>query len=49
MNYNTSNSSNMNCIKCKNNYYLTEDTNSCYNDIPDNYYLDNDQILKRCH
>ena len=43
------NSSNMNCKTCQNNYYLAEDTNFCYNNIPDNYYLDNDQILKRCH
>ena len=39
----------MNCIKCQENFYMTEDTNSCYNYIPDNYYLDSDNILKRCH
>ena len=39
----------MNCIKCQKNYYITEDTNSCYNTIIDNYYLDKDNILKRCH
>ena len=39
----------MNCIKCQNNYYITEDTNSCYNTIIDNYYLDDDKVLKRCH
>ena len=39
---------NMNCLECINNYYLTEDTNSCYNKVIDNYYLDNN-ILRRCH
>ena len=38
----------MNCLNCKNNYYLTEDTKSCYGNIIDNYYLDNN-ILRRCH
>ena len=37
----------MNCETCYSNYYLTEDTKSCYNEIIDNYYLDND-ILKKC-
>ena len=39
----------MNCLKCQNNFYITEDTNSCYNKVIDNYYLDSDNILKRCH
>ena len=39
---------NMNCLECINNYYMTEDTNSCYNKVIDNYYLDNN-ILRRCH
>ena len=39
----------MNCLKCQNNYYMTEDTNSCYDNVIDNYYLDKDNILKRCH
>ena len=40
----------MNCIICRNNYYITEDTNSCYDKIIDNYYFDFDnRILKRCH
>ena len=38
----------MNCETCFNNYYITEDTNSCYNFIPNKYYLDN-TILRRCH
>ena len=42
------NESNMNCLECINNYYMTEDTNSCYNKVIDNYYLDNN-ILRRCH
>ena len=42
------NSSYMNCLECKNNYYLTEDTKSCYGNVIDNYYLDNN-ILRRCH
>ena len=40
----------MNCITCPNNYYLTEDTDSCYDKVIDNYYLDNTTyILRRCH
>ena len=42
------NESYMNCITCQQNYYMTEDTESCYNEIIDNYYLDND-TLRRCH
>ena len=38
----------MNCLKCKENYFMTEDTNSCYDNIIDNYYKDNN-TLKRCH
>ena len=39
-----------NCLSCKNNYYLTEDTNSCYDTILDNYYFDFDnRMLRRCH
>ena len=37
----------MNCITCKENFYMTEDTNSCYKE-KENYYLDNN-VLKRCH
>jgi hypothetical protein len=37
----------MNCITCKSNFYITEDTNSCYKE-KENYYLDNN-ILRRCH
>ena len=37
----------MNCKKCQKNFYMTEDTNSCYDYIPNNYYLD-DGILKKC-
>ena len=39
----------MNCKTCISNYYKTEDTNSCYTGEIDNYYLDNDNIYKRCH
>ena len=42
------NSSYMNCKKCQNNFFMTEDTESCYDNIIDNYYKDND-TLKRCH
>jgi len=38
----------MNCKTCQENYNITSDTNSCYNFLPDNYYLDED-IFKRCH
>ena len=38
----------MNCRNCKNNLYMTEDTDSCYRRVIDNYYLDN-ITLKRCH
>jgi hypothetical protein len=38
----------MNCLECNNNYYLTEDTKTCYKNVIDNYYLDNN-ILRRCH
>ena len=38
----------MNCITCQSNYNITEDTHSCYNELPDNYYLDNN-IFRRCH
>ena len=39
----------MNCLECPQHYYMTKDTNSCYNEVIDEYYLDNDDILKRCH
>ena len=40
----------MNCISCINNYTITEDTNSCYDYIPINYFKDNNNnILRRCH
>ena len=42
------NDTHMNCKKCKDNFYMTEDTNSCYNEVINNYYLEND-ILKKCH
>jgi hypothetical protein len=38
----------MNCKTCQDNYNITEDTNSCYNSLPDHYYLD-EGIFKRCH
>ena len=42
------NSTYMNCLKCQNNFYMTEDTNSCYNEEINNYYKDNN-TLRRCH
>jgi len=40
----------MNCITCEEDYYKTEDTNSCYKGEIDYYYLDLDnKIYKRCH
>ena len=40
----------MNCTKCKDNLYMTEDTQSCYKGGINHYYLDNnDKILRRCH
>ena len=42
------NDSYMNCETWISNYYLIEDTKSCYNKVIDNYYLDNN-ILRKCH
>lgn len=42
------NSTHMNCISCKKGYNLTEDTNSCYDYLPPQYYLDGN-IFRRCH
>ena len=40
----------MNCIRCQYKLYMTEDTQSCYEEGIDNYYLDkNDFKLKKCH
>ena len=42
----------MNCLECNNDFYLTEDTKSCYENVIDNYYLDyylDNNILRRCH
>ena len=40
----------MNCINCINNYFITEDINSCYTGDIDNYYLDIEKNkYKRCH
>ena len=38
----------MNCITCMKGFKITEDTNSCYERPPQNYYLDND-TFKRCY
>ena len=35
------------CEVCKSDYYLTEDTKICYNEVFGNYYIDGN-ILKRC-
>ena len=37
----------MKCEKCKDGYNITEDSDSCYNYVPKNYYLDNN-IFRRC-
>ena len=42
------NDNEQNCKKCQNNFYITEDTNSCYDFIPNNYYLEKN-ILKKCY
>ena len=40
----------MNCINCINNYFITEDTYSCYTGEIDNYYLDkNKNKYRRCY
>ena len=36
------------CLKCKENYYLTEDTRLCYDSLIEEYYIDG-EYLKRCH
>lgn len=38
----------MNCINCLENYFITEDTYSCYDFVPINYIKEN-YTLKRCH
>ena len=38
-----------NCQACFSNYHLTVDTKICYQGQIDNYFLDNDNIYKRCH
>ena len=39
----------MNCVTCPKDYYKTIDVDSCYDHIPNNYYLDKEKnILKRC-
>ena len=38
----------MNCKKCQDNFYITEDTNSCYDFIPNNYFLEK-STLKKCY
>ncbi len=44
------NNTHMNCLTCQNNYYITEDTNSCFDEIIDNYYFDfGNRTLRRCH
>ena len=39
---------NMNCYKCPENFYIVESSYSCYDYIPNNYYLDGN-ILKKCY
>ena len=39
----------MNCLSCKENFYITEDTKSCYDKEKENFYLDRYNILRRCH
>ena len=39
-----------NCLSCKVNYYMTEDTEACCEKGEDNYYFDeNTNKLRRCH
>ena len=38
----------MNCIICIKEYNITEDTKSCYNYLPEQYYLDNN-TFRRCY
>ena len=38
----------MNCITCQKNYLLTEDNDSCYPEVIDDYYKD-DIYLRKCH
>ena len=41
---------NVNCLVCKNNFYLTEDTNACYEKDIDGYiYIPETKKLARCH
>ena len=42
------NKTHMQCISCKKGFNMTEDTDSCYNYLPSQYYLDND-TFRRCH
>ena len=34
----------MNCKSCKKDYFMIEETKSCYNEVIDNYYLDNKKM-----
>ena len=38
----------MNCNTCIKGYNITDDTKSCYDYLPEQYYLDND-TLKKCY
>ena len=38
----------MNCYKCPDKFYMIENSDSCYDYIPNNYYLDGN-ILKKCY
>ena len=41
---------NVNCLVCKNNFYLTEDTNACYEKDIDGYiYIPGAKKLAKCH
>ena len=41
---------NVNCLVCKNNFYLTEDTNACYEKEIDGYiYIPETKKLAKCH
>ena len=37
---NSEEDSSINCLKCENNFYKREDSNYCYTEDIDNYYLD---------
>ena len=39
----------MNCDSCLPNYYIYDETKSCYKNGTDNFYLDKNNKLQKCH